>query len=269
MKKIKLMVIGAHPDDCDICAGGTALKVIENGGSVCFLSVSNGDHGHQTDSCEVLAARRFNETQRVAKRYGIDYRVLDIHDCHVEANVENRVKVTAEIRDFCPDIIFTHRSCDYHVDHRNTSQLVLDSAYLLSVPLFCPHVPAMKTTPIILHMQDNFVKPYPFEPTVSVDISEYITEKMKMLSYQESQFFEWLPLIDGYSDEVSEDYDRRIDLLYRHWGIKDVNNADKYRGFLTAKYGKNKGESVKAAEFFELCEYGKIVSKEELNEIFD
>lgn len=269
MKKIKLMIIGAHPDDCDICAGGTAMKVLENGGEVCFLSVSNGNHGHQIHTCEELAERRFNETQAVGKKYGIDYRVLDIPDCHVEATVENRVKVTAAIRNYSPDIIFTHRPCDYHVDHRNASQLVLDSAYLLAVPLFCPEAPAMKKSPVILYMQDNFVKPYPFEPTVAVDTSAYEDEKMEMLSMQESQFIEWLPWIDGYADEVPADHAGQLEMIYKHWGIRDFNNANKYRDFLVEKYGKEKGNAIKHAEFFEICEYGTVISKEELNEIFD
>lgn len=266
-KKLKLMVIGAHPDDCDINAGGTTLKVLENGGEVCFLSVSNGNHGHHTLTCEQVAARRYKETQTVANRFGINYNVLDIPDCHVEANVANREKVTKAIRDFVPDIIFTHRPCDYHVDHRNASQLVLDSAYLLSVPLFCPEAPAMKKCPVILYMHDNFTHPEPFVPTVSVDIDSKIDLKMEMLSCQESQFFEWMPWIDGYADEVTPDKEGRMKLLYRHWAAKDASNADRHRQDLMNKYGPENGAKIKYAEFFELCEYGSVLTAEELNAI--
>lgn len=42
---LQIIVIGAHPDDCDIDAGGTAALWASMGHNVKFLSLTNGDAG--------------------------------------------------------------------------------------------------------------------------------------------------------------------------------------------------------------------------------
>src|SRR5580692_3947933 len=79
--KLRVIAIGAHPDDCDGKFAGTAAKFVKAGAAVKFLSVTNGDAGHQTDRGATLAKRRYAETQESARRLGVgEYQVLNNHD---------------------------------------------------------------------------------------------------------------------------------------------------------------------------------------------
>ena len=102
------------------------------------------------------------------------------------------------IRSFRPDLILTHRSNDYHPDHRFAGLLVQDASYLLTVPAICPEVPHLAACPVILHFSDAFTRPCRFEPHVVVDIDAMFDRLVGMLHRHESQFYEWLPYNAGY-----------------------------------------------------------------------
>ena len=76
--KYRFLIFGAHPDDCDLAFGGTALQLLKAGHEVKFVSVTNGDAGHHIMQPAELAARRKAETQRSAQVAGLtEYEVLD------------------------------------------------------------------------------------------------------------------------------------------------------------------------------------------------
>ena len=77
---LRIIMIGAHPDDCDLDGGGTAILFAKMGYAVKFVSVTNGDAGHQTMKGKELAKRRYAEAQEAGKRFGVTYDVLDNHD---------------------------------------------------------------------------------------------------------------------------------------------------------------------------------------------
>ena len=91
-KPLKIIVFGAHPDDCDIKAGGIAIKYANLGHEVKFVSVTNGDAGHHEIGGVELARRRRAEAQAAGAVAGIEYRVLDNHDGELEPTLENRKK---------------------------------------------------------------------------------------------------------------------------------------------------------------------------------
>src|SRR5262249_19298072 len=153
----------------------------QSGHAVNYLTLTNGDAGHQIQGAAALAQRRYNETQRVAEFLGINYFVLDNHDAELQASIENRKKVIKVIRETKAHLIITHRPNDYHADHRNTSLLVQDSAYLVCVPNVLPLTPRLEFNPVIVYHQDNFEKPRPFTPEIVVDITEVIDRKMEAL----------------------------------------------------------------------------------------
>src|SRR5271169_5790545 len=94
---IRVIAIGAHPDDCDILAGGTGAKFAALGNKVKFLSVTNGDAGHQTMGGGALAKRRRAEALESARRLGIEYEVLDNHDGELLPTVEVRKQIIRRI----------------------------------------------------------------------------------------------------------------------------------------------------------------------------
>lgn len=267
-EKLRILAIGAHPDDCDIVMGGTAIKFAEKGHDVKFVSVTNGNAGHFRLKGDELAKVRANEAAQVAKTTGIEYEIIGADDGKLEGTVEMREKVIALIRRYKPDMIFTHRPNDYHPDHRQTSILVQDSSYLVMVPNICPSVECIRYQPIVLYMFDNFKRPYPFTPNIAISIDDVLDKKVQMLSCHKSQFYEWLPWVDNELDKVPSEEDERILWLRNKvegWGINCANTC---RQKLIELYGREQGEKVKCAEAFELSEYGKTLSDEELKEFF-
>ena len=140
-EQINILVFGAHPDDCDIKAGGVAALYVQRGHRVKFVSITNGDAGHHEMGGGPLAKRRYAEAQAAADVIGIEYELLDNHDGELMPTLENRYKIIRTIREFRPDLIMTHRPNDYHPDHRYTSTLVQDAAYMVTVPDICALTP--------------------------------------------------------------------------------------------------------------------------------
>ena len=152
------------------------------GHHVKFVSLTNGDIGHWRMAGGPLARRRRGEVQSAAKALGIKSEVVDIHDGELMPTLENRRKVVRLIRQWKADIVLAHRPNDYHPDHRYAGILVQDAAYMVTVPFFCPDVPALKSNPVFLYYSDNFQKPNPFKPDVVVAIDSVIDQKLKALS---------------------------------------------------------------------------------------
>src|SRR5262245_25242878 len=167
---LRLLIIGAHPDDADYAAGGTAALYRAAGHVVQMVSMTNGDAGHQTLRGPELARRRRAEAEAAGAVIGATYTVLDNHDGQLLPTLENRCQVIRLIRSFGPDLVLTHRPNDYHPDHRYASQLVQDAAYMVTVPAIVPDTPHLPRDPVIAYLPDDFQKPYPFQATVVVDV---------------------------------------------------------------------------------------------------
>ena len=189
----RLLVIGAHPDDCDIRCGGTAAAWARAGHVVKFVSCTTGDTGHFKLSREETATRRRLEVEEARKALGIaEYEMLD-HPCGIQANLENREELIRLIRRFGPDVIVTHRACDYHPDHRAVAQLVQDTAYVITVPHNCGDTPLADRVPVYAYMRDGFKEPRPLRVDACVPIDELVDVKLGAFRAQASQFFEWMP----------------------------------------------------------------------------
>jgi LmbE family N-acetylglucosaminyl deacetylase len=264
-KPLKIMMIGAHPDDCDIKAGGTAALFVAMGHQVKFLSVTNGDAGHMEMGGGILAKRRYDETQEVAKRLGISYDVLDNHDGELLPTLEIRLDVIRKIREWDADVVISHRSNDYHPDHRYTGILVQDAAFMVGVPNIAADTPPLRKNPVFLYYQDNFQKPNPFEPDIAVDITFVIDKKIDALDAHVSQFYEWLPWIANDPDVIPEGREER-----KAWLKTKRTSAPSpaVKQTLEKWYGKDKASEVRFAEAFEICEYGTQPDQEELKRLF-
>lgn len=267
-KKISVLFIGAHPDDADIEFGGTAIKYLSLGHKVTYLAMTNGDAGHQDMGGKALAERRRKESRTVEDFLGVEYLVLDNHDAELQATIQNRNNLIRIIREKRPNVIVTHRPNDYHTDHRNTSLLVQDAAYLIAVPNVVSSTPRLDFNPVIVYHQDNFNKPYPFSPNIIVDITDVIDKKMEALSLHESQVFEWLPFIENYLDDVPtlNDKKTKIGWLKKHWG--NPGNVNKFLPLLKSLVPESKFKAIKYIEAFEACEYGGELSNENAKELF-
>lgn len=172
-EKLHIIVIGAHPDDPDK-VGGTAYKWAQLGHDVLMVSLTNGDAGHQSLKPEELAERRREEARRAGEVIGVRYITLDNHDGQLMPTYENRLEVIRLIREHKADMVIFHRPYDYHPDHRYTGTIVLDAAFMVTVPAILPEVPHLDKNPVFLFMSDGFIHPEPFRADVCVVIDDVI-----------------------------------------------------------------------------------------------
>src|SRR5216683_1921639 len=156
--KLRILCFGAHPDDCELKAGGVALLWAAQGHHVRFVSVTNGDIGHWRQAGGPLARRRKAEVEQADKLLGVTPEVLDIHDGELLPTLENRRTITRLIREWKADIVMSHRPNDYHPDHRYTGVLVQDAGYMVTVPFFCPDTPYLTRNPVFMFYEDGFQK---------------------------------------------------------------------------------------------------------------
>ena len=267
---LRVIAFGAHPDDCDQKAGGTAAKWAALGAQVKFVSVTNGDAGHQTEGGGALAKRRRAEAAEAARRFGIvAYDTLDNHDGQLVPSVDVREQVIRKIREWKADIVLAPRPNDYHPDHRYTGVLIQDAAYMVVVPNIAPDTPPLRKNPVFLYFQDGFQRPNPFRPDVVVDIDDVIERKLDALDALVSQFFEGGA---GGNEALvpKDDAGRagRMRLVRGQFAERSAKSADEYRAKLAEAYGEERGKRIQHAEAFELCEYGSQPSPEELRRLF-
>lgn len=265
-RKLNIIVIGAHPDDADNKAGGTAALFAEMGHRVKFVSVTNGDAGHQDMGGGPLAKVRRKEAKEAARQLGIEeYRVLDNHDGELLPTLDVRHQIIREIRNWNADVVMSPRPADYHPDHRYTGILVQDAAYLVIVPNITPDTSPLKKNPVFLYLEDHFQKPTPFQPDIVIDITETFEEKIAGLDAHASQMYEWLPWTSQKLSEVPEGKEAR-----REWLGKNRSGTitPAERESLKKWYGEKRGEAVEYVESFEICEYGRQPSEEEVRKLF-
>jgi LmbE family N-acetylglucosaminyl deacetylase len=253
---LRLLIIGAHPDDADYHAGGTAALYRAAGHVVKMVSLTNGNAGHHVQTDRELARRRRGEAAAAGAVIGATYDVFDNDDGELLPTLDRRRQVIRLIRSFRPDLVLTHRPNDYHPDHRYTSQLVQDAAYLVTVPAIVSDTPHLARDPVIAYLPDDFQKPYPFQPTVFVDVGGVLDHIVAMLHCHASQFYEWLPYNGGYLEEVPVAEGARREWLDARTRARLQARADRYCELLQQVYGPERGAAVQYVEAFEACEYG-------------
>ncbi len=264
---LRLLVIGAHPDDPD-SAGGTMARYVALGHTVKFVSLTNGDAGHQDIGGGPLAVIRTEEARCAGEAIASEYITLDNHDGELMPTLEMRRQVIIVIREFEPDMVFTPRVDDYHPDHRAAAELVRDAAYMVTVPNVVAKTPHLENNPIFVNVEDRFTRPSPFDPVLVVDISDVVEKKVDMYHCHTSQMYEWLPYNRGILEQVPEG-----DAARRAWMAEQMKaqwrrTADRFRDKLIELYGEEKGSKVEFAEAFEISEYGSMPSKDALMTLF-
>jgi LmbE family N-acetylglucosaminyl deacetylase len=268
--KLRIICFGAHPDDNEFRAGGVAAMWAAQGHHVKFVSTTNGDIGHWGIAGGPLAQRRTAEVERCAEIFDIETEVLDIHDGEIMPTLENRRTFVRLIREWRADIVMCHRPNDYHPDHRYSAMLVQDAGYMVTVPFFCPDVPYLRRNPVFLFYQDRFQKPNPFAADIVVGIDSVIDKKVEAAVALASQTLEggcngnerYYPANDPAKRKA-----REKEVRQRFYG-RFASTANRFRKELADWYGQDRAEKIKHAEAFEICEYGRRPSEEEIRKLF-
>ena len=263
--KLRIIVIGAHPDDPEK-VGGTVHKWAQLGHDVLLVSLTSGNAGHQTYSRKQLAQIRREEARRAGEVIGARYITLDNHDGQLMPTYKNRLQVIKLIREHKADLVIFPRPYDYHPDHRYTGTLVLDAAYMVTVPKILPKVPHLERNPVFLYMSDRFTIPVPFVPDVCVDIDDVIEKKIDMYHQHTSQMYEWLPFNSGNLDKVPATDAERREWLGRT--RKSGSNSAPYRDKLIEQFGEERGKAIRYCEAFQDSGYGTRLTKENLTYYF-
>jgi len=268
-KPLSILMIGAHPDDCELKGAGTAIHWAAAGHRVQFVAMTGGDNGHPSMSGGALQQRRREEAAEAARHLGIERSVvLDNHGGELIPSLELRKEVVRVIREARADIVISHRSTDYHPDHRYTAILVQDAAYMVTVPFFVSSVPALERNPVFLYFEDAFTRPAPFRPDIAVNIDDVFDRKLDALEAHASQMFEWMPFMlsrtNGKIEIVPESPHKKRAWLAQVWFPESPSIA--VQETLTKQNKAN--ITCKHAEAFEVCEYGHQPNAEDLGRLF-
>ena len=208
---MKILAIGAHPDDVEINCIGTLIKCRKRGDEVTICHMSNGDLGHVTIPPKELGELRCREAQCAGEI--ADVRVVwgGFTDLCIYDTEAARDTVVALLRRERPDLIITHAPNDYMPDHCITSQLVFDASFSASVPHYRPELgEATPTTPIYYMCNASALN---VTPTVYVDISEEMETKRQAFAAHESQIV-WL------KDHDNVDYVEQVEIIGRFYGLQ-------------------------------------------------
>jgi LmbE family N-acetylglucosaminyl deacetylase len=265
---LKLLILGAHPDDAEYHAGGLASIYCELGHTVKMVSLTNGQAGHHERSPDQLAEVRRREAAAAGQVIGAEYITWDIPDGELVADLETRQRVIREIRGFAPDLLLTHRPYDYHPDHRAVGQLVQDASYLVTVPNVLRDTPALFRDPVIAYLPDLFTKPCAMVADVVLDVTDRVDTIVAMLACQRSQVFEWLPYEEGILDQVPHDEQEKL-LWLRGWYRKHMlPRAERFRDDLMDAFGSERGKQIEFCEVYEVSQYAAAADLERRQRLF-
>ncbi len=270
-KQLRILVFGAHPDDCDVRFGGMALKYRALGHQVKFISMTNGDTGHYSMGGGPLARRRYQEAQAAAAIGDIEYEIYDIHNGELQADMSTRKRVICSIREYQPDLVACHRANDYHPDHRAVGQLVQDAIHGVRVPNVAALTEPLTYSPVMAYLQDRFTEPASYRVDIAVDIDDVVERLIDMLACHVSQCCEWLPYDRGGLEEVEkvpQDEAQRREWLAEQFRARFAGVADQGREKLIEAYGEAHGQAVECAEVLMVSEYGGRLEPDRIPVLF-
>ncbi len=264
----RLLIIGAHPDDAEYHAGGLASTYRQLGRCVKLVSVTDGGAGHFRRGTDELITARREESVAAAKIIGAEYESLNFSDGQLVPSVEVRHSIIRQMREFKPDLVLTHRTCDYHPDHRATGQAVQDASYLVTVPLVLPEFPALYRAPVFAYMTDLFTRPTRLRVDVALEVEPQMEEIVKMLACHHTQVFEWLPYHADTLETIPEKADDRVRWLQSWYSDRAIQKSDHFREELQTIFGDDMGSSIRFVELFEISEYGSPANPSRLRDLF-
>ncbi len=186
---MRIMAVGAHPDDCELRVGGTLAKYAKAGHDVFMVSATNGEIGSNLYEMDELARMRKAESTEAAKLIGAEFICLDYRDQRFQINEETNMAFVDLFRYVKPDVVLTHYLDDFSADHRLVGQIVNDISMLPMVPHIKTKYPHTDKAPVLYYwMSSNNLTAIPEQ---FVDITDVIDTKIQMLECHKTQV-EWL-----------------------------------------------------------------------------
>ena len=222
---MNILAIGAHPDDVEICCGGTLAKYAKQGHKVFTATATNGNVGSATLPMDEIAKIRKEEARRAAAHIGAEYICLDYDDEMFFEDREARLAFINLVRYCKPDVILTHSPHDYNPDHELTSKIARDIAVMIPVAKLVTPNPPTPTIPKLIYFET--VNSVEFVPTDYVDITEEFETKLAMCYEHQSQIA-WMN--DNYKDADNDDFFKKVRITAEFRGMQcDVKYAEAFR----------------------------------------
>jgi N-acetylglucosamine malate deacetylase 1 len=186
---MRVLAVGAHPDDLEISVGGTLAKYVSLGHEVIMCYMAKGNLGHTVIPPDELAGIRQEEATKAAAVIGAKAMFLEYNDLEITHDVPTQRRLAEIVRQTRPDVALTHSPDDYLIDHVRTSHLVFDATFISGVPHVKTESPAHPGVTPIYHMDTE--AGIGFMPTEWVDVSDFLKLKLEMMSQHKSQL-QWL-----------------------------------------------------------------------------
>jgi LmbE family N-acetylglucosaminyl deacetylase len=183
---MRILAVGAHPDDLEILCAGTLARYAERGDFVAMAISTNGEVGSSTLPKEAIARIREAEARTSAAVIGAELHWLGYPDEFLYENEQTRLRYIDLVRQVRPDLIITHDPAhDYHPDHLTTGQLLWNIRIMTAVPNIKTEHPPCDKIPELYFM--DTVAGVHFVPEEYVDITSTIDKKRNMLAAHKSQ----------------------------------------------------------------------------------
>lgn len=165
---MRVMVIGAHADDPEISMGGTISKLTCEKCDVLILTAIIPCEDVDGIPSKERKEERWKECEKSAKILNADLKVLDLDPYEMQFK-RSLVKVlNDEIKDFCPEVVYTHWDHDSHQDHVAISKATFAAT-------------RKNNTSLLMYEQSTLggMTPQSFEGKIYVDISNEIETKLR------------------------------------------------------------------------------------------
>ena len=183
--QVDVLVVSAHPDDCEFGMGGTLLKLAQSGAKIFSLVLTESEMSTSGD-----VERRKGELAAACAVVGMRYEQWNLPDTGVENSRENRIRIARIIRQLKPRVVFAQYHTNpvgemagvAHVDHYSAGALVRDAVKMARLEKTVPDLPKHTVSRLYFYMLPRQVL-----PTMVVDVSDVAEKLQQLIGAYESQ----------------------------------------------------------------------------------
>ncbi len=182
---LDILFFGAHPDDVEICCGGTVINLVASGKDVGIIDLTQGELGTRGN-----VNTRQSETKAANKILRMNFRSnLKITDGNISNDKKNQLKIIQQIRKHKPEVIFAPYSNDRHPDHVNANKLIKESAFYSGLAKIKSKLNGKTQKPHRPKRIFYYMQTYTFVPSFITDITKSFDKKIKAILCYKSQFY--------------------------------------------------------------------------------